>query len=90
MTGDKRDARQLRVLRAVIAVKDFPSYPEDQRVLPFHVVYFGIPECVRDVSINLVSRDMRDLERVGLLKRFGERGRRVDYLPTPEGREYAA
>lgn len=88
------EERRKRVVRAVDAIAAHPTNAGNGAggVLAFHVRYFGIPECVKDVSIDSIARDLRWLRDHDLVS-AEEYGRgfaaRVEYAVTDAGREWA-
>lgn len=85
--------RRRRVVRAVAAIERVPIMAGSWRgVLAFHVRFFGIPQCVTDVTVPTIQRDLRWLADAGFVDRrwSGSRvGRRSEYATTPAGRRWA-
>lgn len=80
------------VLRAVITITD---YHRVEGVRPFHVRYFGIPECVTDVSLSTIARRLRWLEDHGYAHRTdpwkpGRAVARGRWEATEKGRAWVA
>lgn len=81
--------RRVRVMGAVVAISEAAIMQDGGGVLAFHVAYFGIPECVRDVSETTIERDLRWLRDQGYVEHANERrGQRAEYVPTDAGREW--
>jgi hypothetical protein len=77
--------RRRRVMRALVAVERAVPSEMGMRILAFHVVYFGLPECTRDLTVERVRDDLRWLRGRG----FVDGGGRHDVVSTEEGRAWA-
>lgn len=85
------EVRRRRVLAAVVAVAGHSMMADAPHgVLPFHVRYFGIPECVTDTTLDVIGRDLRWLRQRGYVEGDRRRGfaAPTEYTPTEEGRKW--
>lgn len=86
----RAEERRVAVLRAVVAISETPIMAGDP-VLPFHVRWFGIRECV-EAPVDRIKADLRWLADRGYVERVpgpDQRIRgRVEYRPTDAGREW--
>ena len=84
------DERRRRIMRAVIAVADAPIMGAGRSgVIAFHVRFFGVPECVTDLSLPTITRHLAWLEQQGYLEPLDGPMRRTEYVPTDKGRAWA-
>jgi len=82
----------LQILRAVVALDAYELIQRSGGVRVGHVRFFGVPECVTDVSLETIRRHVRWLELEGYVE-----ATRVDgvaremkvFRPTPKGRAWA-
>jgi hypothetical protein len=81
------DERRKAVMRAVLAIEREPIMRQVTGVRAFHVVYYGIEECLPQYAMSTIEIDMRWLEREGYLIR--PNGRSAEFISTEAGQRWA-
>lgn len=80
------DERRKAVMRAVITIEQEPMMKLVTGVRAFHIVYFGIEECV-NLYLETIGRELVWLEKEGYVIR--PNGRSAEFVSTEAGQRWA-